>query len=203
MAKKIKDVKQPQFVLTVRIDEDVDQAIEEIKENKGGTKAKIIKDYLQMSKYVIIDKNSIKSLNNNDLILLKRNFFKVVLDKLDEVKQIELGSELGRFVNDIARGQKQLDNLEYKLNLCEHLGFFNKYIDKENYINFSMKFGPKKFVEAFVWELITKGDDGDFDTSWIDSEMGKSKSIRSAYEKKIQPIQRDSSYYSFEMAKIK
>ena len=203
MAKK-SSIKQPQaqFVLTIRIDEDLDGVIENRKKKKKTTKAKIVKNYLEMAKYISIDDYSIKSLNNNDLIMLKKSFFKSIIEGLDEVKQIDLGSELARFMNDIARGQDQLDNLIFKLDLCQHLGLFEHYIDKSNYILFSKKFGPKKFVEAFVWRLITKGDQGDFDKSFIDSEIERSKSIRGSYEKKIHPVHRDGSYYAFEFAKL-
>ena len=47
-----------------------------------------------MAKYLKIDTNSFKSLNNNDLILLKRNFFKTILENLNESKQIDVGTEL-------------------------------------------------------------------------------------------------------------
>jgi len=202
MVKKEKGLKKPQFVLTIRIDEDLDNVIEEIKEKRRTTKAKIIKNYLQMAKYVLIDNISLKSLNNNDLIMLKREFFKKILEGMDEIKQIDLGSELARFINDIARIEDKLDDIEYKLDLCEHYGLFENYLDKGNYILFSKKFGPKKFIEAFVWQLITQGDQGDFDKSFIDSEIDRSKSIRGNYEKKIQPVHRDGSYFAFEFAKI-
>ena len=202
MAKKEIKRKTPQFVLTIRIDEDLDNVIEELKEIKETTKAKIIKDYLEMAKYVKIDERSVRSMNNNELIFLKRTFFKKIIEGLEEIKQIDLGSEIARFINDIARGQDQLDNIIYKLDLCQHFGLFHRYVDRSNYILFSKSFGPQKFVEAFVWQLITKGDQGDFELSFTTNEIKGSKSNRSNYEKKIQPVHRDGSYYAFGFAKI-
>ncbi|MHA1293868.1 MAG: hypothetical protein ACTSQJ_14520 [Promethearchaeota archaeon] len=202
MAKKVKPSKKSTGVLTIRIDEELDDVLNKISEKKRMTKASLIRNYLELARYFIIDEESIKSLNQNDLILLKKNFFIDCLREFNEIQQIDIGTNLARFINDLARIEGKIEDINYKLDLCHHFGFFNKYIDKENYILFSKSFGPKKFVEAFVWQLFTKGDKGDFDKSFIDAEIERSKSIRSNYEKKIQPVYRDSSYFAFEFAKI-
>jgi len=156
-----------------------------------------------MAHFFLMDHNSIKSQNENNLIILKRSFFRNIIDNIDQLSQIEFGTELARFINDLARLEGKIDDIEYKLTLCEQYGMFPKFIDKQNYILFSNKFGPKKFVEAFAWYLITKGDKGDFDKQFIEEVLSDSSKLTKKYEETIQPIQRDSSHYAFEFARIK
>ena len=84
-----------------------------------------------MSKFIIKQKSSIKSLNDRDCIIIKRSFFRKLIDTLEEVEQMELGIKTARFINDIARLQGKIENTEYKLDLCEQLGFFPKLIDED------------------------------------------------------------------------
>jgi hypothetical protein len=203
MVKKDKNNNRKQTgVLTIRIDKELDDIINEICSRKEIKKAKFIRNYLELAKYMLINNNEIRSLNENNLIVLKRDYFKDIVKDMEEIRQIELGSRLGRFVNDVARIQKRINDIEFKLDLCQQYGFFNKFIDAGNYILFSKKFGPQRFVEAFVWQLITKGDKGDFDKTFIESEMEDNKKVRSKYNETIQPIRRDASYYAFEFAKL-
>ncbi|MFX0073761.1 MAG: hypothetical protein ACFFAO_21995, partial [Candidatus Hermodarchaeota archaeon] len=176
-------------------------AISDICENKNIKKAKLIRDYLELIKYLRVTNNDIRSLNENNLIILKRDFFTDIIKDMDEIKQIELGTRLARFINDIARIQKKED-INFRLDLCHYYGLFNKFIDADNYILFSKKFGPRRYVEAFAWQLITKGDKGDFDKSFIESEMEDNKKLRTKYQETIQPVRRDASYYGFEFAKL-
>lgn len=190
-------------VLTIRIDNSLDEIFNQIGEEKRLPKSTIIRDYLEMARYFAINRKSIRSINENDLIILKRNFFFSLLEGMDELHQIELGSRLGHYINDVARIQGKLEDVEYKLDLCEKHGFFQKFLDAENYILVSKKFGPKRFVEAFVWILLTKGEEGDFNRSFTESEMTKSSKTKRSYYDTIQPIKRDASHYSFEFAKIR
>ncbi len=187
-------------VLTVRIDMELDEILSTIKEKKGVTKAILIRNYLEMAKYIILDNNSIKSLSNRDFIVIKRSFFKKLIENSEELEQIALGEKLGRFINDIATIKgKELD-IEYKMELCQHLGFFVKFFDSEGYLLITKKFGPKKFVEAFIWYIIkNKG----FNTQFIDSEIEKSSKIRGQYKKDINPLERSTSHYAFGFAKMK
>ena len=115
---------------------------------------------------------------------------------------MELGVKTARFINDIATIQGKLDDIEYKLDLCEHLGFFPKLIDEENYIQFPKKFGPKKFIEAFVYKLINHEPKYEFDLRFTEENIKGQSKIESAYKKALQPEERLSSHYSFEIAKI-
>ncbi|MGQ4872782.1 MAG: hypothetical protein ACP6IY_01785 [Promethearchaeia archaeon] len=202
MAKKKEVGKKSTSVLTIRVDNDLDKEIEEISNNLRITKAELFRNYLNMAKYIQIDRGSIKSMNQNDLIIIKRNFFYDIISNLDEVSQIELGEELARYINDLARIKGKDNDIEFKLDMCEHFGFFKKFIDNDNYILFSKQFGPKKFVESFAWYLITNGFQGDFDKAWIESEIEKSSKIRDKYNSTIKPIHRDSDHYSFEYANL-
>ena len=106
---------------------------------------------------------------------------------------------MARFVNDIARISGKLKDLEFKLDLCDHMGFFPKFIDEENYVLVSNKFGPKKFVEAFTYRLIQEKE---MDSRFTEEALDGSKNLTAQYNKALQPTERSSSHYSFEFAKL-
>jgi len=187
-------------VITVRIDDDLNESLDKLREKLGISKADLIRNYLEMSRYIIKQKGSIQSLNNRDFIVVKRSYLRKLLEKEEEENQIKLGEKLARFINDIARINVKLEDIDYKLELCDNLGFFKKFIDDGGYILVSKKFGPRKFVESFIWRLYNKSTD--FNPDWISSKIETQSKTRTAYEKQVQPIERSSSHYSFEFAKI-
>jgi len=195
------ELKESTSVITVRIDNELNNVIEKLRSNLGISKANFIRNYLEMSKYLIIQNNTIKSLNNRDLVVIKKSFVRKLIEAMDEKEQMEMGVKIARFINDIATIQGKLDDIEYKLDLCEHLGFFPKLIDEENYILFSKKFGPKKFIEAFVYKLINYELKSEYDTRFTEENIKTQSKINSAYTKALQPVERLSSHYSFEIAK--
>ena len=60
----IKEGIKEKSVLTVRIDEDLDRILNDIKDKKGISKADLIRNYLELVKYVYIDQESIRSLDD-------------------------------------------------------------------------------------------------------------------------------------------
>ncbi len=195
--------KEETSVLTVRISKELDQILEEIKDNKGITKANVIRNYLEMAKYLIIDQDSIRSLDDRDLVNIKKSTFRKLLNSLEEEAQMVWGIKFARYINDLARLQGQLENIDYKIDLCGHLGFFNKFIDKENYILFSNKFGPEKFVEAFVYKIINYSPEDEYDMDFTTLQLEKDSKRKKDYNKKIGTVKRAKSYYAFEFARIK
>ncbi|MFX1390801.1 MAG: hypothetical protein ACFE9Z_12125 [Promethearchaeota archaeon] len=155
-----------------------------------------------MSKYLVTQNNSIRSVNDRDLIIIKKNHLKKLIEGLTEVDQMEFGIKIARFINDIATIQGKLDDIEFKLDLCEHLGFFPKLVDDENYIWFSKKFGSKKFIEAFVYKLINYEPKFEYDLKYTEEAIENNKSLRAQYNKNIDPQERSSTHYCFEFAKI-
>ena len=194
--------KKPTTVITVRIEEELNQYIEKIRSKLGISKADFIRKYLDMSRYVVTQNNTIKSVNDRDLIIMKKSLLRKLIEGLNEIEQMELGVKTARFINDIATIQGNLDNIGYKLDLCEHLGFFSKLIDDENYIWFSKKFGPKKFIEAFVYKLVNYEIKYEYDTRFTEEAIDNNKSLRAQYTKNINPQIRSSTHYCFEFAKI-
>ncbi|MBD3254104.1 MAG: hypothetical protein GF383_03385 [Candidatus Lokiarchaeota archaeon] len=196
------DDKTKKTVLTVRIDEDLDQVLDDLRLKRGISKASVIRNFLEMAKYVIIDTGSIRSLDERDLIILKRKMFRKLLEEYEERDQMEFGIKLARFINDIARLQGRLDDLEYKLNLIEHLGFFRKKTDAEGYIIISNRFGPKKFIEAFTYKLINYDPDKKYDITFTEEQIEDSSRTKKSYMNTIQPVSRVATYYSYEFAKL-
>ncbi len=195
-----KELNSNTTVITIRIDDRLNDHLDKMKSRFGLSKADIIRNYLEMSRYFIKQKNSIKSLNDRDLIIVKRSFLRKVLEESDEVEQISLGNKLGRFVNDISRIEGYLNDIHYSLNLCESLGFFPKLIDNDNYVLITKEFGPIKFVEAFILQIMKQKE---YNSRYVENELKGSKSLQNQYEKDMgPPIERSSSHYSFEIAKI-
>jgi len=186
-------------VITVRIDEELNYNIEKTRAKLGVSKADLIRNYLEMSKYIIKQKISIQSLNDRDLIIIKRSFLRKLIENWDEEEQIVLGEKLARFINDCARINGKLDDMDYKIEMCDNLGFFRKFTDDEKYLLIDKKFGPIKFVEAFIWTIFNKGE---FNPDWISSKIENQSKIRTAYEKQVHPVERSSSHFSYEFAKI-
>ncbi len=154
MPNKRNHLKDSTSVITVRINDDLNKIIEKTCKKLGITKASLIRSYLEMSKYLIKQKNSLKSLNDRDFIIVKRNYLRKLIEKSEEEEQIRLGDKIARFINDLARIDGKLKDIDYKLDMCDNFGFFPKFIDTENYILISKKFGPRKFVEAFIWRCV-------------------------------------------------
>ena len=193
-----KDIKSDTSIITIRIDNDLNSHLDKIKRRFGLSKADIIRNYLDLSRYIIKQKNSIKSLNDRNLMIVKRSFIRDLVEDIDELEQIKFGNKLGRFINDISRIEGYSDDLDYILNLCESLGFFPKLVDTDDYILIPKDFGPNKFVEAFILQIVKKKD---YNSRYIESELKGSKSLQNQYEKDMgAPIERSSSHYSFEIA---
>ncbi|MFW9818255.1 MAG: hypothetical protein ACFFE5_01500 [Candidatus Thorarchaeota archaeon] len=193
-------LKDSTSVITVRIDEELNTNIDKIREKLGITKADLIRNYLEMARFIIRQKNSIKSLNDRDLMIIKRSYLRKLIEIQTEEEQIKLGDKLAKFINDIARINGRLNDIDFKLDFCDSLGLFTKFIDDENYILVDKKFGPQKFVEAFMWRI--NNQPSDFNIDWISSKIETQSKIRTAYNNKVQPIERSSSHYSYEFAKI-
>ncbi|MFX1417977.1 MAG: ribbon-helix-helix protein, CopG family [Promethearchaeota archaeon] len=191
-------LKDSTSVITVRIDEELNDNLDKIKAKLGISKADLIRNYLEMSKYIIKQKGSIQSLNDRDFIIVKRSYLRKLVENWEEEEQIDLGEKLARFINDCARINGKLDDIDYKLELCDNLGFFRKFEDDEQYVLIDKKFGPSKFVEAFIWRIFNQGE---FNPDWISSKIETQSKIRTAYEKQVHPVERSSSHFSYEFAK--
>lgn len=194
-----KESNSSQDVITIRIDKYLNNNLNKMKERLGISKADLIRNYLDMSKFIMKQRGSIKSLNNRDFIIIKRSYVKKLIESTDEQDQIRLGDKLARFINDIARINGKEEDISYKIGFCDNLGFFTKFIDEENYLLITKDFGPQRFVESFLWRIFYNKE---MNLSYIEEEMKGNKSLRAKYRSEIQPINRSSSHYSFEFAKI-
>ncbi|MHA1933613.1 MAG: hypothetical protein ACW96X_13805 [Promethearchaeota archaeon] len=198
-ADKTKSMKDSTVVITVRIDEELNKNLETIKKDLGISKADIIRNYLELSKCLIKQKNSVKSLDDQDFMIILKSYFRELVEITAEEEQINLGDKFARFINATALIKNKTEDLNFKLDLCNNLGFFRKYIDDQNYLLISKKFGPKKFVEAFTWRIFKNKE---FNPRYTEDELKGSKNLTQQYNREIHPLDRISSYYSFEFAKI-
>jgi len=186
-------------VITIRIDEDLNDNLDRMKDRMGITKNSLIKNYLELSKYFLKHKSTIRSLNDRDLVVIKRSFLRNLIKKLDETEQLEFGDKVGQFINDIARIYGKQEDLEFKIDFCDNLGFFNNLLDDSNYVLVEKKFGPSKFAEAFLWRLFEQKE---LNPNYIEDEMSKNKSLRQKYKNQIKQLEISSSHYSYEFARI-
>ena len=162
-------------VITIRIDQELNENLDRMKDRMGITKNSLIKNYLELSKYFLKGKSTIQSLNDRDLVVIKRSFLRNLVDRLDEAEQINFGDKLGRFINDIARIYGKQEDLQFKIDFCDNLGFFNNLLDESNNVLIEKKFGPIKFAEAFLWRLF---EEKELNPDYIDEEMKGNKSLR-------------------------
>ena len=186
-------------VITIRIDEELNDNLDRIKDRMGITKNNLIKNYLELSKYFLKRKSTIQSLNDRNLIVIKRSFLRNLIERLEETEQINFGDKLGRFINDIARIYGKQEDLQFKIDFCDNLGFFNNLLDESNYVLVEKKFGPAKFAEAFLWRLFEQKE---LNPNYIEEEMKGNKSLRQKYINQIKQLDISSSHYSFEFARI-
>ena len=195
-----KESKTNQKVITIRIDAELNDHLNSVKDRLGISKADLIRNYLDLSKCVLKQKSSLKSLNNRDFVIIKRSYLRKIMMELEEEDQIGYGDKLARFINDLGRIYGKENDIDYKLQLCDNMGFFPYFVDNENSILITKKFGPQRFVEAFTYRLFKKSE---YNPRFIEEELKGSKSLRDQYNKEVQPEDKSSSHYSFKFAKIK
>jgi len=186
-------------VITIRIDKELNENLDRMKERMGITKNNLIKNYLELSKYFLKHKSTIRSLNDRDLVVVKRSFLRNLIEKLDETNQLSFGDKIGLFINDIARIYGKQDDLEFKIDFCDNLGFFNNLLDESNQLLVEKKFGPTKFVEAFLWRLFEQKE---LNPNYNEEEMKGNKSLRQKYKNQIKQLDISSSHYSYEFARV-
>ena len=191
--------KKPTKVITIRIDEELNDHLDKMNKRMGVTKTSLLKNYLKLPKYFVKQKSTLQSLNDRDLVIVKRSFLRNIIERLDETDQLMYGDKLGIFVNDIARIYGKQEDINYKVDFCDNLGFLSSIIDEENNLLVVRKFGPKKFVEAFLWRLFEQKE---LNPNYIEEEMKGNKSLRQKYKNQIKELDISSSHYSYEFAKI-
>ena len=192
-------MKPESSIITIRIDKELNEHIDKLKDRLGLSKADIVRNYLDLSKYLIKEKNSIKSFNNRDFIVVKRSFLRKMIENLDEETQILLGDKLARFINDISRITGKVDDINFKLDICDNLGFFQKFIDQENYILVSKRFGPKKFVESFLYRFFWEEE---MNPNYVEEKIKGNKSLNSKYLNDFTEVKRSESHYTYEFMRL-
>jgi hypothetical protein len=196
---KDSEPKKTTKVITIRIDQELNDNLDRMKDRMGINKNSLIKNYLELSKYFLKHKSTIRSLNDRDLVVVKRSFLRNLIEQLDEKKQLSSGDKIGRFINDIARIYGKQDDLEFKIDFCDNLGFFNNLLDESNQLLVEKKFGPTKFVEAFLWRLFEQKE---LNPNYNEEEMKGNKSLRQKYKNQMKQLDISSSHYSYEFAKV-
>jgi len=186
-------------VITIRIDEELNDQLDRMHKRIGISKTSLIKNYLELSKYLIKQKSALQSLNDRDLVVVKRSFLRNLIERLEESEQLNFGDKLGVLINDIARIYGKQEDIRYKVDFCDKLGFFSSILDDDNNLLVVKKLGPKKFVEAFLWRLFEQKE---LNPNYIEDKMEGSKSLRQKYKSQIKELDISSSHYSYEFAKI-
>jgi len=186
-------------VITIRIDEELNDQLDKMHKRMGISKTSLIKNYLELSKYLIKQKSALQSLNDRDLVVVKRSFLRNLIELLEESEQLNFGDKLGVLINDIARIYGKQEDIRYKVDFCDNLGFFSSILDDDNNLLVVKKLGPKKFVEAFLWRLFEQKE---LNPNYIEEEMKGNKSLRQKYKSQIKELDISSSHYSYEFAKI-
>ena len=147
--------KTKDHAITVRIDSDMENELKFIAENiLNEKKGNVIRKFLSLSEiFAINNDGSIRGYNNRLLMILKQETIQIILSKSDEELQVEFGDEMAQYVNDICRIKGE-SNLEYKLRLCNRLGWLVPFYDKNLNVQIPHEFGPEDFVKAFCYQLV-------------------------------------------------
>jgi len=153
---KINESKKLSKVITIRIDEELNEHLDNMKERMGISKTNLIKNYLELSKYLIKNKTAIQSLNDRDLIVVKKSFLRNLIERLEEKEQLNFGDKLARLINDIARIYGKQEDLRYKVDFCENLGFFNSFFDDNNYLLTTKNLVRKNSLKLFYGGYLRK-----------------------------------------------
>ena len=191
--------KRATMVITIRIDAELNEHLDKMNKRLGITKTNLIKHYLELSKYLVKQKSTLQSLNDRDLVVVKRSFLRGLIDRMEESEQLSFGDKLGVFINDIARIFGKQEDINYKVDFCDNLGYLSSILDDDNNLLVVKKFGPKKFVEAFLWRLFEQKE---LNPNYIEEEMKGNKSLRQKYRNQLKASGISSSHYSYEFAKI-
>ncbi|GAH59721.1 unnamed protein product, partial [marine sediment metagenome] len=69
MSKNSEPKKQTK-VITIRIDQELNENLDRMKDRMGINKNSLIKNYLELSKYFLKRKSTIQSLNDRDLVVV-------------------------------------------------------------------------------------------------------------------------------------
>ena len=89
-AKKVSLKDDSTSVITVRIDKELNKTLDDHCTNLRISKANLIRSYLEMAKYLVVDRGAIRSLDNRDLLIVKKNFLKKLpIENTHYNKQLE------------------------------------------------------------------------------------------------------------------
>ena len=72
---------KPTKVITIRINEELNEHLDNMKESMAISKTNLIKNYLELSKYLIKHKTAIQSLNERDLVVVKKSFLRNLIER--------------------------------------------------------------------------------------------------------------------------
>ena len=186
------------IVITVRIDRELNDVLEKRREGTGMSKAEFIRTYLEMMKYVKFLKKEIFTLEPQKALIIPKMSISGLIGNLDDLNQAKFGEQLARVIQINAIKQGKSSDLNYQLNLIEHMGFFPKEIDADNYLLISKDFGPQKFVEAFMWRIFKQEE-----FKFFEKDMENNKKLRGQYKSEVifEP-ERYTTSYCFKFAKI-
>jgi len=140
--------------ITVRISSDLIKQLKFISEKiLNDKKGSVIRNFLSLAEILAIHNDgTIRGYNNRSLMVLKQETIHNILSKLDEISQMDLGDDMALYVNDICRIKGDF-SLEYKLKLCNRLGWFLLILDSNRNIQIPHEFGPENFVKSFCYRL--------------------------------------------------
>lgn len=153
----IKIMSKEKKPITVRISSDLEEQLKFIAEKiLNDKKGSVIRNFLSLAEILAIHNDgTIRGYNNRSLMVLKQETIQNILSKLDEKSQMDLGDDMALYVNDICRIKGDF-SLEYKLKLCNRLGWFLLIFDSNRNIQIPHEFGPENFVKSFCYRLVNE-----------------------------------------------
>ncbi len=173
--------KTKNHAITVRIDSDMESELNFIAENiLNEKKGNVIRKFLSLAEILAINNDgSIRGYNNRLLMILKKETIQRIISKVDEELQVDFGDEMARYINDICR-LKGESTLEYKLRLCNRLGWLVPFYDKNFNTQIPHDFGPEDFVKAFCYRLVNEKK---MNLKYLSTNLTSDKAAKKEFER--------------------
>lgn len=194
-----KKVKKP---FTIRLDEILLNRLERL--GKKSSKAMVARNYLDLSRYIILKPDSIDQIQTTDgtpLALLPINLWGSILHGLPSAKQLGIGDELGKITNINSSLNRALESppltLFDKLSFLQEMGLFDcqkisgEYRgEKQTFMGIEAKNWPLNVIHALLYRILHNHQ---IPEDWMDIEPSVAEHIEDS-EKSINKLKKASAF---------
>lgn len=190
-----KKVKKP---FTIRLDTDLLDRLERL--GKKSSKAMVARNYLDLSRYIVLKPDSIDQIQTTDgtpLALLPIKLWGSILQSIPGAKQLTIGDELGKITNINSSLNKLHHSPHDKVSFLQDLGLFNcqeisgEYRgEKQTFLGIEAKNWPINVIHALLYRLLHNHQ---IPEDWMDIDPNVAEHIEDP-EKIINKLKKTSAF---------